>query len=61
MDGALIIRLGPPDDCGRLAELVTSTGILRGPDCEVTISYAYDAPETDAALAEAPLQEASHV
>ena len=43
MDGALLVRLGPADDGGRLAELVTSDGILRGPDCEVTISYAHEA------------------
>ena len=43
MDGALQVRLGPQDDGGRLAKLVTSDGILRGPDCEVTISYAHEA------------------
>jgi len=61
MDGALIIRLGPAEDSAQLAELVTSTGILRGPDCEVTIFYAYGAPESDAELEEAFLREASHV
>jgi uncharacterized protein (TIGR02677 family) len=40
MDGALVIRLGPADDPKRVAEVSTSTGVLRGPDCEVTISYA---------------------
>ena len=45
-DGALLIRLGPADEDGRLAELVTSDGVLRGPDCEVTISYAYEAAAT---------------
>jgi uncharacterized protein (TIGR02677 family) len=40
MDGALLIRLGPAEDPARLAEIVTSTGTLRGPDCEVTISHA---------------------
>jgi len=40
MDGALMIRLGPADNSERFAEIVTSFGVLRGPDCEVTISYA---------------------
>ena len=43
MDGALIIQLGPADDAAPLAEIGTLTGVLRGPDCEVTISYAQDA------------------
>jgi uncharacterized protein (TIGR02677 family) len=43
MDGALIIRLGPVDDATPLAEIGTSTGVLRGPDCEVTISNSQDA------------------
>jgi uncharacterized protein (TIGR02677 family) len=43
MDGALIIRLGAVDEAAPLAEIRTSTGVLRGPDCEVTISYAQDA------------------
>ena len=46
MDGALLIRLGPEDDPVRMAEIVTSTGLLRGPDCEVTISYAHATPPT---------------
>ncbi len=40
LDGALMIRLGPADNPERFAEIVTSIGVLRGPDCEVTISYA---------------------
>jgi uncharacterized protein (TIGR02677 family) len=47
MDGALIIRLGASDDVAPLAEIVTSTGVLRGPDCEVTISHAQYAPEIE--------------
>jgi len=42
MDGALIIRLGATDDAAPLAEIVTSTGVLRGPDCVVTILHAQD-------------------
>jgi uncharacterized protein (TIGR02677 family) len=45
MDGALIIRLGPADAGAPLAEIVTSTGVLRGPNCEVTILYAHEASE----------------
>jgi uncharacterized protein (TIGR02677 family) len=44
MDGSLLIRLGPADETGRFAEIVTSLGVLRGPDCEVTISYARESP-----------------
>jgi uncharacterized protein (TIGR02677 family) len=43
MDGAVMIRLGAADDAAPLAEIRTSTGALRGPDCEVTISYVQDA------------------
>lgn len=60
MDGALIIRLGPTDDVAPLAEIKTSTGILRGPDCEVTISYAQDALALDSSEA-ALVQESSDV
>jgi uncharacterized protein (TIGR02677 family) len=42
MDGALAIRLSPADDLECEAEIVTSTGSLRGPDCEVTIHYAHE-------------------
>jgi uncharacterized protein (TIGR02677 family) len=45
MDGSLIVRLGAADDGAPLAEIVTSTGVLRGPDCEVTISYAQETLE----------------
>lgn len=47
MDGALLIQLGPADDPGRLAEIFTSTGVLRGPDCEVTISYSHETEAVD--------------
>lgn len=47
MDGALMIRLGPVDNPEELAEILTSTGVLRGPDCEVTISYAHETVPTD--------------
>src|SRR5271166_848392 len=47
MDGALIIRLGPSDPTAPLAEIVTTTGILRGQDCEVTISHAQYALEIE--------------
>jgi uncharacterized protein (TIGR02677 family) len=47
MDGALVIRLGPADRDGRLVELSTSEGTLRGLDCEVHISYAHLAPPLD--------------
>jgi len=47
MDGALLIRLGPAYDSERLAEILTSTGVLRGPDCEVTISYAHETAAAD--------------
>ena len=49
MDGALVIRLGPADVPEKTAEIVTSTGVLYGPDCEVTISYAQSAwvPDLD--------------
>jgi len=40
MDGALIILLGPADNSQRFAEIDTSFCVLRGPDCEVTNSYA---------------------
>jgi uncharacterized protein (TIGR02677 family) len=45
MDGALIIRLGPTDAAAPLAEIVTSAGVLRGPDCEVTIFSAHEASQ----------------
>ena len=48
MDGALLIRLARPDESGRWAKLVTTTGVLSGPDCEVTIWSAHDAPALDA-------------
>lgn len=51
MDGALLIRLGPEDETQRGAEIATSTGVLRGPDCAVTISYAHEAPTPE------PLEE----
>jgi uncharacterized protein (TIGR02677 family) len=57
MDGALLIRLGPANDSGRLAEIFTSTGVLRGPDCEVTISYAHETVAVDL-VEETSLQEA---
>jgi len=57
MDGALVIRLGPADDPERLAEIFTSTGVLRGPDCEVTISYAHETVAADL-VEETALQEA---
>lgn len=57
MDGALSIRLGPADDHGRVAEIVTSTGVLCGPDCEVTISYVHQAIGDDA-VEKIALQEA---
>ena len=44
MDGALLIRLGPSDERNGHAEIVTSDGVLRGPDCEITIWYAHEAP-----------------
>jgi uncharacterized protein (TIGR02677 family) len=47
MDGALIIRLGAADDAAPLAEIVTSSGVLCGPDCEVTISYAHEALDVE--------------
>ena len=47
MDGALIIRLGAADDAALLAEIVTSSGVLCGPDCEVTISYAHEALDVE--------------
>ncbi len=43
MDGAIVIRLGPASDDGRVAELVTTDGTFRGPDCEVTIFYSHEA------------------
>jgi hypothetical protein len=43
MDGALLIRLGPAEEADRSAEIVTSDGVLRGPDCEITIWYAHEA------------------
>ncbi len=52
MDGALIIRLGPADERAPMAELITSTGMLRGPDCEVTISYAHEAAIEDVIVRE---------
>jgi uncharacterized protein (TIGR02677 family) len=57
MDGALLIRLGPVYDPERLAEIFTSTGMLRGPDCEVTISYAHETLAVDP-IEETPFQEA---
>lgn len=53
MDGALRIRLGPADPSRPMAEIVTSTGVLRGPDCEVTISYTHEMPEEISELVEA--------
>jgi len=44
MDGALLIRLGPANEEEPYAEIVTSDGVLRGPDCEITIWYAHEAP-----------------
>jgi uncharacterized protein (TIGR02677 family) len=51
MDGALIIRIEAADDSAPLVEIVTSIGVLRGPDCEVTISYAQEALEIEASKA----------
>ncbi|MEP6672523.1 MAG: DUF2397 family protein, partial [Chthoniobacter sp.] len=42
MDGALLIRLGPTEEKDGYAEIITSNGILRGPDCEVTIRYVHE-------------------
>ena len=42
MDGALLIRLEPLEDPEGLAEIRTSIGVLRGPDCQVTISHAHE-------------------
>jgi uncharacterized protein (TIGR02677 family) len=53
MDGASVIRLGASDEAAPVAEIVTSTGVLRGPDCEVTISparYAFEIEPGDLAL-----------
>lgn len=47
MDGALLIRLGPAEEADRCAEIVTSDGVLRGPDCEITIWYAHEAPSVE--------------
>jgi uncharacterized protein (TIGR02677 family) len=47
MDGALVIRLGPANDREQLAEIHTSDGVFRGPDCEVTISYAHETVAVD--------------
>ena len=44
----VIIRLGPADAAAPLAEIETLTGVLSGPDCEVTISYAQDALDLEA-------------
>ena len=41
------VLLGPADDPEKIAEIVTSTGVLCGPDCEVTISYAQSAGVPD--------------
>ncbi|HEY0790163.1 MAG TPA: TIGR02677 family protein [Chthoniobacterales bacterium] len=58
MDGALLVRLGPEDDPVRLAEIVTTTGVLRGPDCEVTISYAHLTPAAKMVAGESRWPEA---
>lgn len=42
MDGALLIRLGPAEEEERWAEIVCTDGVLRGPDCEITISFAHE-------------------
>ena len=47
MDGALLIQLGPAGDPGQQVEIFTSTGVLRGPDCEVTISYSHETEAVD--------------
>lgn len=57
MDGALIIRLGPAEDLTALAEIRTSEGVLCGPDCEVTISYARGAVSEESSF-DRQLQEA---
>ena len=44
MDGGLLIRLGPAEEKDGYAEIMTSNGVLRGPDCEVTITYVHEAP-----------------
>lgn len=43
MDGSLLIRLEPVDDPETMAEIRTSIGVLRGPDCQVTILPAHEA------------------
>jgi uncharacterized protein (TIGR02677 family) len=47
MDGALVIRLGPANAPEQLAEIHTSNGVFRGPNCEVTISYAHEMVAVD--------------
>ncbi len=47
MNGALQIQLGPTEQPERSAEIKTSIGILRGPDCEVTIGYTHASVEFD--------------
>jgi uncharacterized protein (TIGR02677 family) len=56
MDGAVVIRLGPANAYGRLAEVVTTEGVFRGPDCEVTIFYAHEAPPAGDMAGEALLE-----
>ena len=53
MDGAVVIRLGPVKEDGRVVELATADGVLRGPDCEVTIFYAHEAASIGVAVEEA--------
>jgi uncharacterized protein (TIGR02677 family) len=47
MDGALLIRLGPAIEEEPCAKIVTSDGVLSGPDCEITIWYAQERPELE--------------
>lgn len=58
MNGALLIRLGPAYDLESTAELVTTHGVLCGPDCEVTILYAHEAVATGD-IVEETFQEAT--
>jgi uncharacterized protein (TIGR02677 family) len=46
-DGAIVIRLGPAHGGETMAEIITTDGILRGPNCEVTIMPAHQAAPAD--------------
>jgi len=59
MDGAIVIRLGPASDDGRVAELVTTDGTFRGPDCEVTIFYSHEAAALGGVAGETLLEVAN--